>query len=239
MLVRMQARVMRRLILSNDFEFWQNCTNYCTVMKAVVAELKEFDSNQPCMGNIYIIMRALHHHVVALHNAPLNMLGHLVDPLKVVFKKREALIYSDLHYVGALFNPHLIYNMELHNEKHTMVGLIKVSQKLYNTDEEFQAVKVEFNLHFHTISPYCGDHVWRPMGVKEVAHVLWFTSGSVGKLLPCIAWRIFAQVVSSSSCEQNWSSYSIVHSKAQNKLHSSRVEDLVYVLTNSRVFNQK
>jgi hypothetical protein len=66
----------------------------------------------------------------------------------------------------------------------------------------------------------------------------WFTSGSIEKLLPRIARRILAQVVSSSSCEWNWSSYSFVHSKAQNRLLPSRAEDLVYDYTNSRVLNQ-
>ena len=83
-----QAQGVRRLILSDDFEFRQSCANYCTVMKAVVAALKEFDSKQPCMGNIYIIMRALHHYVVGLHNAPFNMPSYLVDLLAVAFKKR-------------------------------------------------------------------------------------------------------------------------------------------------------
>jgi hypothetical protein len=71
-----------------------------------------------------------------------------------------------------------------------------------------------------------------------VPHLWWFTSGSGGKLLPRIAWRILAQVVSSSSCERNWSSYSFLHSKARNRLLPSHVEDLVYVYTNSRVLNQ-
>jgi hypothetical protein len=74
--------------------------------------------------------------------------------------------------------------------------------------------------------------------VKKVAHVWWFISGSVGKLLPRIVRRILAQVVSSSSCERNWSSYSFMHSKVQNRLLSSRAEDLVYVYTKSRVLNQ-
>jgi hypothetical protein len=74
--------------------------------------------------------------------------------------------------------------------------------------------------------------------VKEVAHMWWFTSGRVGRLPPYIVRRILAQVVSSSSCEQNWSSFSFVHSKARNRLHSSCAKDLVYVYTNSRVFNQ-
>jgi hypothetical protein len=77
-------------------------------------------------------------------------------------------------------------------------------------DKEFQAVKVEFHSYFHTLSPYCGDHLWSLAAVKEIVHVWWFTSGSVAKLLPCIVWRILVQVVSSSFCERNWSSYSFV-----------------------------
>jgi hypothetical protein len=73
--------------------------------------------------------------------------------------------------------------------------------------------------------------------VKEVPHLWWFTSGSVGKLLPRIERIILAQVVSLSSCKQNWNSYSFAHSKGRNRLFSSRAEDLVYVYTNSRVLN--
>jgi hypothetical protein len=86
-LVWMQARELRRLILSDDSDFWNSCANCCTVMKAAVAALKEFDCKQPCMGNIHIIMRALSHQVAALHNALFNMPSHLVDPLEVALRK--------------------------------------------------------------------------------------------------------------------------------------------------------
>jgi hypothetical protein len=145
------------------------------------------------MSNVYIIMRALHHYVAALRNAPFNMPSHLVDPLEVSFRKRAALIFSDLHYASALFNPQLIYDIELRNDQHAMAGFMRVFQKLSNIDEEFQAIKVKFNLYFYTLSPYYEDHVWSPMGVKEVAHVWWFTSDSVGKLLPRIVRKILAQ----------------------------------------------
>jgi hypothetical protein len=207
-------------------------------MKAAMVALKEFDGKQPCMGNVYMIMRALRHHVAALHNAPFNMPSDLVEPFEVALQNREALVASDLHYAGALLNPHFIKDMELRDDQNAMAGLMRVFQRLTDTAEEFQAVKAEFNLYFHTMSPYCGEHVWSSMGVKKVPHLWWFTSGSVGKLLPCIVRRILAQVVSSSSCERNWSSYSFVYSKARNRLLPSRAKDLVYVYTNSRVLNQ-
>jgi hypothetical protein len=87
--VQMQAQEVRRLILSDDSEFWQNCANYCTVMKAAMVALKEFDGKQPCMGNVYIIMRALRHHLAALRNAPFNMPGHLVEPLELAHEQKS------------------------------------------------------------------------------------------------------------------------------------------------------
>jgi hypothetical protein len=72
-----QAQEVQWLILSDEYEFWQSCANNCTIMKAAVAALKEFDGKQPCMGNVYIIMKALRLHVVALQKAPFNMPSHL------------------------------------------------------------------------------------------------------------------------------------------------------------------
>jgi hypothetical protein len=197
--VRTQGQEVRRLIVSDDYEFWQSCANYYVVMKATMVALKEFNSKHSCICNVNLIMGALRHHLAALRNAPFNMPGHLVDPLKVALKKKKALAYGDLHYLSVLYSPHLIHDIELYDDQHAMAVLMKVFQKLFDTDEEFQTVKVEFNLNFHTMSPYCGNHVWSPMGMKEEAYMWWFISGCVGKLLPHIARRILVQVVSSSS----------------------------------------
>ena len=179
----MQAQELRRLILGDDSGFWQSCAKYCTVMKVVVAALKEFNGKHPYMGNIYMIIRALCHHMVALDNAPFNMPSNLMEPLEVAVRNREALVASDLYYAGVLLNPHLIKDMELCDDQHRMARLMRVFQRLTDTLEEFQAVKAEFNLYCHTMSLYCGEHVWSSMEVKEVRHLWWFTNGSIGRLL--------------------------------------------------------
>ena len=116
-------------------------------------------------------IRALCHHVTALHNAPFNMPNDLVESFEVFLRNREAMVASDFHYAGALLNPHLIKNMELRDDENAMAGLMRVFQKLTDTAEEFQAVKAEFNLYFHTMSLYCGEHVWSPTGMKEMPHL--------------------------------------------------------------------
>jgi hypothetical protein len=128
-------------------------------MKAVVVALKEFDGKQPCMGNVYMIIRTLRHHVAALHSAPFNMPNDLVEPFEVALRNREDLVASDLHYAGAFFNSHLIKDMELCDDQNAMAGLMRVFQRLTDTVKEFQAVKAEFNLYFHTLSLYYREHI--------------------------------------------------------------------------------
>jgi hypothetical protein len=118
------------------------------------------------------------------------------------------MIFTDLHYVGAFLNPHLIQDLELCGNQDAMARLMRIFQSLSDTSKEFQAIKVEFNQYFYMLAPYCGDHIWSPTRVKEVAHMWWFTSDNVRKLFPCIARRFLTQVVSSSSCKKNWSRYS-------------------------------
>ena len=85
-------------------------------MNATLVALKEFDGKQPCMGNVYMIMRALCQHVAALHNALFNMPSNLVESFENALRNREALVASDLHYASALLNLHLIKDMELCDE---------------------------------------------------------------------------------------------------------------------------
>ena len=166
----MQAQEVKKLILSDEFVFWQNCTNYCTVLKALVAALKEFNGKQPCMEKVYIVMTALRDHVVALYNASSNMPSHLVDPFEVALRKREALVHNDLHHASALFNPYLIHKMELCDDQHAMVGLMRVFK---NSLTSIRSSKLSKLNSINTFTSF--TILWRlrmeSYRVKEVAYV--------------------------------------------------------------------
>jgi hypothetical protein len=104
-LVWIQARDVRKLILSNDLEFRQSSANCCNVIKAPMVVLKEFNDKQFCMEIVYVITRTLLHHVMALHNAPFNMPFH-----RSITNYPHKEKYTNLHYIGAILNPHLIEN---------------------------------------------------------------------------------------------------------------------------------
>jgi hypothetical protein len=50
--------------------------------------LKEFDDKQPCVVNVYVIMRALRYTITALLNASFNIPGHFMDLLQHVLTKK-------------------------------------------------------------------------------------------------------------------------------------------------------
>ena len=64
---------------------------------------------------------------------------------------------------------------------------MRVVLKIFDIDEEYHTAKIEFNQYFYTILLY----IWIPTGLKEIAHLWWFRSSSIGKLLPCIVWKTF------------------------------------------------
>ena len=64
-------------------------------------------------------------------------------------------------------------------------------------------------------------------------HQWWSRVG--GEPLPKIAKRVLTLTYSASSCERNWSMYSFVHNKSQNRLGTKKAKNLVYIYTNTRL----
>ena len=64
-------------------------------------------------------------------------------------------------------------------------------------------------------------------------HQWWSRVG--GEALPKIAKQVLALTCSTSLCERNWSIYSFVHNKSQNRLGTKKAEDLVYIYMNTRL----
>eukprot|EP00253_Pinus_taeda_P007364 PITA_07364 len=51
-----------------------------------------------------------------------------------------------------------------------------------------------------------------------------------------LAIQILSQTCSSSRCERNWSIFEIIHNKKRNRLESQRLNDMVYVYYNLRLW---
>jgi len=65
------------------------------------------------MGKVLHILRKLQKHVFALAGESFILDLQLAKTLKKVFKKRRKMVETNLHYVGALLNPYLLYDEKL------------------------------------------------------------------------------------------------------------------------------
>lgn len=50
-----------------------------------------------------------------------------------------------------------------------------------------------------------------------------------------IAARILSQTVSSSQCERNWTTFTLIHTRVRNRLKMDRLEELVFCHYNMRL----
>ena len=66
----------------------------------------------------------------------------------------------------------------------------------------------------------------------------WVLYGSSTSNLQVLALKLLGQPCSSSCCERNWSTYSLIHSLKRNKLTPARAKDLVYVRNNLHLLSR-
>eukprot|EP00253_Pinus_taeda_P024577 PITA_24577 len=64
----------------------------------------------------------------------------------------------------------------------------------------------------------------------------WRMYGARVPLLQKLAIRILSQTCSSSGCEHNWSVFEKTHNKKRNRLDFQRLNDMVYVYYNTRLW---
>ncbi|XP_020527816.1 uncharacterized protein LOC110007915 [Amborella trichopoda] len=87
------------------------------------------------------------------------------------------------------------------------------------------------------ISYKCGlKSFGSPMAMRQMTKIdsanWWSQHGCSATNLQKLAIRILSLITTSSSCERNWSTFEMIHTKKRNKLKSKRPDDLVYVKYN-------
>jgi hypothetical protein len=170
--------------------------------------------------------------------ARFNLPAPMAARLEVQFMHRWDMMIIDLHYTGALLNTFLMNVMEIQNNGTVKRALNRLVQKLSGL------LGVDFNEVMNELTQY--EEQQGPYGPLEapniregnlLLHQWWHRVSS--NALPIIAKRILLLTCFASSCERNWSMYSFVHSKTQNRLGVEKAEALVYIYTNSRLLRQR
>ena len=196
--------------------------------------LQVFDGKEPTMGKAWLTMNNLRKHIFKLRYAPFFLTPAIAEDIEENFMKRWDMMLTNLHYAGAMLNPYLRGHMELQQNGEAKRALNMVFRRLSNPlGVGFNEVMAEMTEYEKHLGPYSPEEAPDIRVANLQSHQWW--SGVGGEALPKIAKRVLALTCSASSCECNWSMYSFVHNKSQNRLGTKKAEDLVYIYTNTRL----
>ena len=186
------------------------------------------------MGKAWLTMNNLRKHIFRLQYAPFFITPAIAEEIEENFMKQWDMMLTDLHYVGAMLNLYLRGHMELQQNGEAKRALNKVFRRLSNPlGVGFNEVMAEMTEYEERLGPYSPEEAPDIQVANLQPHKWWSRVG--GEALPKIAKRVLALTCSASSCERNWSMYSFLHNKSRNCLGTKKVEDLVYIYTNTRL----
>ncbi|XP_028117885.1 uncharacterized protein LOC114315472 [Camellia sinensis] len=134
-------------------------------------------------------------------------------------------LHQDLHAVGYFLNPQFQYGVTSSNEmiREVMDGLKKVITRLEpNMDAQVKATNQE------TFGTPLAQRAWKQSNPAE----WWIIHGSCAPELQKITVKTLSQTTTSSHCERNWSTFSLIHTKTRNRLKYKKTQRLVFITYN-------
>ncbi|XP_070046009.1 uncharacterized protein [Nicotiana tomentosiformis] len=115
---------------------------------------------------------------------------------------------------------------------------VKYFQRYFKDSNDLKQASLEYGVFASGSGFFSEPHVVEAMMYEEPLS-WWANHGVNALLLQSLAYKLLSQPASSSCCERNWSTYSLIHSIKRNKLETSRAEDLIFVYYNLCLFSRQ
>lgn len=221
-----------------DATFWQRCANYLHLTEPVLKALRVFDGKEPAMGRAWLAMHNLRDHVYKLRLPPYSVRDDIAVTCEESFEARWDMVFTDLHYAGALLNPYIKDQAALRTDGTAIRALNRVIRKMAdNVGVRFDDVMLELQEFDEGTGPYSPNETPSIRDSNMLPHQWWHRVGD--RALSKIAVRVLSLTCSASACERNFSMYSFVHNKSRNRLAPEKAESLVYIYTNARALRER
>ena len=115
--------------------------------------LPHFDSGEPCMGKIRHIFRNVEKHIHTMREEFFEVDDEKTIDVEKHFRKRWALVKTNLHDAGALLNPYLLQNKELVDDLDAITVCKRVLRRLCSP-ETYPDVVLQFLAFRHKQPPF-------------------------------------------------------------------------------------
>ncbi|XP_073023708.1 uncharacterized protein [Primulina eburnea] len=211
-----------------DARFWKRARDVCAAMEPLVKVLKLVDQDKkPTMSLIY----------EAMDRAKLAIKENNKDwqsYCDVIDNRWYNQLHQHLHAAAYFLNPLLQYSGTCVYTDEVKRGL-KVVIKRLEPDLSAQASAMSEIKLFTDQTGEFGSSLAKMAVKKSLPAEWWNDYGDDAPHLRKIAIKILSQTCSSSGCERNWSTWSLVHTKLRNRLAVEKLHKLVYVHYNMRL----
>ncbi|XP_042375861.1 uncharacterized protein LOC121969699 [Zingiber officinale] len=224
-----EGREVQKIIISA--RFWDYISDILIAVEPLYVVLRKVDMDKkPQMGNVYRL----------IHEAKEEIKRRLQSPTKyqyyidIITTRWDNQMGKHIHLAGYYLNPAYQYRYNLATNEDLLVALRNVISRLQK-NRELAAEAINESRLFREAYGSFSDSFAVSCRYKMDAAEWWLQYGGSAPNLKKIAVQILSQTTSSSGCERNWSTFSLIHTKVRNRLSYRRLEKMVYVHYNMRL----
>ncbi|XP_068503640.1 uncharacterized protein [Phaseolus vulgaris] len=215
------GRLVENLVLNKGF--WSNILNCLRGALPLIKVLCMVDSDEkPAMGFIYEEMDLAKEKIQSLFNG----VSKSYTPLwEIIDQRWDNQLHRPLHAAGHYLNPILHYHPDFKADYEVKRGMYECLERMGGDIDEITKIDAQIE-GFKSKSGFLGSEIAQ-RALKTKTPAQWWEQYVLG--LTC----------SSSGCERNWSAFERVHRKKRNCLHQKTMNDVVFVMANSRLMKRK
>ncbi|CAN1188844.1 hypothetical protein LINPERHAP2_LOCUS39570 [Linum perenne] len=159
--------------------------------------------------------------------------------LNIIEKRWNDQMSRPLHYDAYWLNPKVHFGANFDpNERKLKVGLYDFVERLSKDRDESLTLMQQLDTFHHARGMFSSYGSMKLLDRKHPAD-WWSYFGDDVPEHQKFAVRILSLTCSASGCERNWSVFERVHSKKRNRLLQKKMNDIVYVMYNSKLLRRQ
>ncbi|CAN1141743.1 hypothetical protein LINPERPRIM_LOCUS25651 [Linum perenne] len=220
-----------------DSRFWTSVLTCLRAAMPLMKVLRLVDSDElPSMPFLYLELNQAMEKIKSNFS---NIEKRYKPVLNIIEKRWNDQMSRPLHYAAYWLNPKVHFGANFDpNERKLKVGLYDCVERLSKDRDESLTLMQQLDTFHHARGMFSSYGSMQLLDRKHPAD-WWSSFGDDVPELQKFAVRILSLTCSASGCERNWSVFERVHSKKRNRLLQKKMNDIVYVMYNSKLLRRQ
>ncbi|KAF1874144.1 hypothetical protein Lal_00041589 [Lupinus albus] len=217
-------------------EFWNNIVVCLKGAYPLIKVLRLVDSNEKSvMSFIYEATDQAKEKIQIVFN---DVKKSYLPIWEIINQRWDTQLHRPLHAASYYLNPKLHYDPNFKADIEVKRRLYDCLTRMVGNMEEIGKIDDQHE-DFKNKYKFFGSPI-AIAGIKTKTSSQWCEFyGDEHPELQNSAIRVLSLTCSSSGCERNWSAFEMVHAKRRNRLMQKTMNDVVYVMTNSKLAKKK